>query len=199
MADVSGRKIENMAAQHFASFFRWPGPPHDLPGADHSHRRRRHLVSHAYVAAAARVRLSDRALRGSAFLDKLFPVDEAGCIPLDLQMAGLNGFELQDRLGKSNNALPIIFLTAHGDIKAGVQAIKAGAEDFLPKSVTREALFECVERALVRNLEQRQQQDRLNSLTTVTSKPASQGERSYGRAGLDNGNGDAADSRDRGR
>ena len=48
-------------------------------------------------------------------------------------MAGMDGFELQERLRKSGSILPIIFLTAHGDIKAGVQAIKAGAEDFLPK------------------------------------------------------------------
>ena len=87
---------------------------------------------------------------GSAFLEK-FPDDETGCILLDLQMAGVDGFELQERLRKSGSILPIIFLTAHGDIKAGVQAIKAGAEDFLPKPVTREALFECVERALARN------------------------------------------------
>jgi FixJ family two-component response regulator len=100
---------------------------------------------------------------GSNFLEKL-PIDEAGCILLDLQMAGVNGFELQHRLGKSSNTLPIIFLTAHGDIKSGVQAIKAGAEDFLPKPVTKEALFECVERALVRNLEQREQRDRLKAM-----------------------------------
>jgi FixJ family two-component response regulator len=105
---------------------------------------------------------------GSAFLDTL-PVAEAGCILLDLQMSGVNGFELQDRLGKSSNTLPIIFLTAHGDIKAGVQAIKAGAEDFLPKPVTKEALFECVERALARNLEQRQQQDRLKAMRVLVA------------------------------
>jgi FixJ family two-component response regulator len=103
---------------------------------------------------------------GSNFLEKL-PIDEAGCILLDLQMAGVNGFELQDRLGKSSNTLPIIFLTAHGDIKSGVQAIKAGAEDFLPKPVTKEALFECVERALVRNLEQREQLDRLKAIRVM--------------------------------
>jgi FixJ family two-component response regulator len=97
---------------------------------------------------------------GNAFLDKL-PVGEAGCILLDLRMSGLQGFELQELLAKAGNVLPIIFLTAHGDIGAGVKAIKAGAEDFLPKPVSREALFECVERALARNTQQRQQLDRL--------------------------------------
>lgn len=105
---------------------------------------------------------------GSAFLDKL-PVDEAGCILLDLRMTGVDGFELQDRLGRLGNILPIIFLSAHGDIRAGVQAIKSGAEDFLPKPVTPEALLECVERAVARNTDQRQQQDRLKSMRALVA------------------------------
>jgi FixJ family two-component response regulator len=105
---------------------------------------------------------------GNAFLGKL-PFPEPGCILLDLQMAGVNGFELQEQLQKTGNVLPIIFLTAHGDIKAGVQAIKAGAEDFLPKPVTREALFECVERALARNSELRLQQDRANAMQMLVA------------------------------
>src|ERR1700692_1266633 len=106
---------------------------------------------------------------GNAFLEKL-PAIEAGCILLDLQMAGVQGFELQERLAKIGNILPIIFLTAHGDIRAGVQAIKAGAEDFLPKPVSREALFECVERALARNAEQRLHQDRLSAMRSVAAR-----------------------------
>ena len=105
---------------------------------------------------------------GSAFLEQP-PADETGCILLDLQMAGIDGFGLQERLRSAGNILPIIFLTANGDIKAGVQAIKAGAEDFLSKPVTREALFECVERALARNLEQRQQQDRSSAMRTLVA------------------------------
>jgi FixJ family two-component response regulator len=105
---------------------------------------------------------------GNAFLDKL-PVGEAGCILLDLRMSGLQGFELQELLAKAGNVLPIIFLTAHGDIGAGVKAIKAGAEDFLPKPVSREALFECVERALARNTQQRQQLDRLKAMRSLVA------------------------------
>jgi FixJ family two-component response regulator len=105
---------------------------------------------------------------GNAFLDRL-PVGEAGCILLDLRMSGVQGFELQERLARTGNVLPIIFLTAHGDIGAGVRAIKAGAEDFLPKPVSREALFECVERALVRNVQQCQQQDRLKAMRKLVA------------------------------
>jgi FixJ family two-component response regulator len=106
---------------------------------------------------------------GDAFLEKL-PGGEAGCILLDLQMSGVNGFELQERLAKTGNTLPIIFLTAHGDIRAGVQAMRAGAEDFLSKPVSRDALFECVERALARNLEQRQQQNRLGAMRSLVAR-----------------------------
>jgi FixJ family two-component response regulator len=105
---------------------------------------------------------------GHDFLTKL-PLSEAGCILLDLQMVGMNGFELQERLTKADSILPIVFLTAHGDIGAGVYAIKAGAEDFLPKPVAKEALFECVERALARNVEQRQRQERLNAMRRLVS------------------------------
>ena len=105
---------------------------------------------------------------GDAFLDKL-PVGESGCVLLDLRMSGMQGFELQERLAKSGNILPIIFLTAHGDIGAGVRAMKAGAEDFLTKPVSREALFECVERALARNVQQRQQQDRMSAMRRLVA------------------------------
>ena len=63
-----------------------------------------------------------------------------GCILLDIKMAGLNGLELQQHLRESGNSLPVIFLTAHGDIAASVRAIKAGAEDFLPKPVTKKSI-----------------------------------------------------------
>jgi FixJ family two-component response regulator len=104
-----------------------------------------------------------------AFLKQL-PADEVGCILLDLQMSGVQGFELQEHLARIGNILPIIFLTAHGNIRGSVQAIKAGAEDFLPKPVSREALFECVDRALARNVEQRRQQDRLSAMRNLAAR-----------------------------
>jgi FixJ family two-component response regulator len=105
---------------------------------------------------------------GDDFLTKL-PVSESGCILLDLQMVGINGFELQERLTKAGNILPIIFLSAHGDIRAGVHAIKAGADDFLPKPVSGEALLLCVEHALARNAEQRQRLGRLNAMRNLVA------------------------------
>ena len=76
--------------------------------------------------------------------------DEPGCIVLDLQMPGLTGLELQERLRKVGAVLPIIFLTDHGGIPESVQAMRQGAEDSLPKSVLREQLLEAIRRAIAR-------------------------------------------------
>jgi RNA polymerase sigma factor (sigma-70 family) len=76
------------------------------------------------------------------------PTNLTDCILLDVQMPGLSGLQLQDRLSKLGNRLPIVFLTGHADIPTSVRAIKAGAEDFLTKPVTREQLLETIRRAL---------------------------------------------------
>lgn len=73
-----------------------------------------------------------------------------GCIVLDLNMPGLDGLALQERLADGDNLLPIIFLTGSGDFASSVRAIKGGAEDFLPKPVRSEQLFDAIDRALVR-------------------------------------------------
>src|SRR5687767_4183968 len=86
---------------------------------------------------------------GERFLEA-HPPDGPGCILLDLRMAGLSGLELQERLIGSNNDLPVIFLTGAGDIPTSVHAIKAGAEDFLSKPVSKEILLNAVRRALDR-------------------------------------------------
>jgi RNA polymerase sigma factor (sigma-70 family) len=83
---------------------------------------------------------------GQQLLDKL-PDDSApGCILLDLKIPRVSGVDLQDRLIALGSTIPIIFLTGHGDIPVSVQAIKAGAEDFLTKPVPRTVLIETIER-----------------------------------------------------
>ena len=74
----------------------------------------------------------------------------AGCVLLDIDMSGLSGLQLQERLVAANNVLPIIFLTGQGDIATSVRTIKAGAEDFLTKPVDQAALLPAIERALGR-------------------------------------------------
>jgi FixJ family two-component response regulator len=76
--------------------------------------------------------------------------DAAGCVVLDLAMPGLDGLELQQRLARTPAALPIVFLTGRGDIPATVQAMKAGAVDFLTKPVKRVDLLRAVGVALAR-------------------------------------------------
>ena len=70
-----------------------------------------------------------------AFLARARPARQAGCLVLDVTMPGLDGLELQRRLDEEGQALPIVFLTGHGDIPMSVHAIKAGAADFLTKPV----------------------------------------------------------------
>jgi FixJ family two-component response regulator len=81
------------------------------------------------------------------FLQAYSP-DIPGCLLLDVNMPGLNGFELQDELIRRNSHLPIIFLTAHGDTLMMEQAIKAGAADFLTKPVPSQLLIERIQAVL---------------------------------------------------
>jgi RNA polymerase sigma factor (sigma-70 family) len=88
--------------------------------------------------------------------------DGPACILLDLQMSGLNGLQLQDRLFAVGCKLPIVFLSAYGDIPTTVQTIKAGAEDFLAKPVTKDKLLKTIERALARHEATRARDDRIS-------------------------------------
>jgi FixJ family two-component response regulator len=94
---------------------------------------------------------------------------ELGCILLDLQMPGVSGSELQDRLMETTPLLPIVFLTGHGDIGAGVRAIKAGAEDFLEKSASSKAVLEAVGRALLQYEKRRMEHDRVHTLQALVA------------------------------
>jgi FixJ family two-component response regulator len=90
-----------------------------------------------------------------AFLDAYQP-EALGCLVLDVAMPELNGLELQQRLTRTGVLLPIVFLTGHGDIPMSVQAIKAGAMDFLTKPVRDTDLLRAVHAALQRAAEQRE-------------------------------------------
>ena len=77
------------------------------------------------------------------------------CVIVDVQMPGLNGIDLQEALIQRRREEQIVFITGHGDISMCAQAMKAGAVDFLPKPFGGSELLQCVERALVRSVEQR--------------------------------------------
>ncbi|MBN8904918.1 MAG: DNA-binding response regulator [Rhodospirillales bacterium 69-11] len=82
-------------------------------------------------------------------------MDRPGCLILDVRMPGASGLDLQHRLAATGDAKPIIFLSGHGDIPMTVQAMKAGAVDFLTKPVRDQALLDAIATALDRDRSQR--------------------------------------------
>ncbi|MET0706793.1 MAG: response regulator [Tardiphaga sp.] len=86
------------------------------------------------------------------------------CILLDVRIPGLDGPALQKRLSELGSTLPIIFLTGYHDIPATVQAIKAGADDFLTKPVVSGDLFRAIEKAFAHQQTLRDLKDKLDSV-----------------------------------
>src|SRR3984893_11112349 len=73
---------------------------------------------------------------------------DAACLITDIRMPGVSGLELQARLNGDQCRIPTIFITAHGDAKMRMQAMRAGAMDFLAKPFDDEALLESVRSAI---------------------------------------------------
>jgi FixJ family two-component response regulator len=117
-------------------------------------------VSRLLRAAGYSVRTFESA---EEFLGQLAP-EMTGCVLADLQMPGLDGLELQEAMAKSANPLPVVFLSAQGDIPTTVQAMRRGAEDFLTKLSRKEKLLDAVRRALARGAQERNARERLREL-----------------------------------
>jgi len=77
--------------------------------------------------------------------------DAPGCLVLDVRLPGLSGLDLQRELRKTNNPVPIIFVTGHGDIPMSVQAMKAGAVEFLTKPFRDQQLLDSIAEAINRD------------------------------------------------
>ena len=86
------------------------------------------------------------------------------CLVLDVRLPGLSGLDLQKRLAEANLEIPIIFITGHGNVPAAVQAMKAGALEFLTKPFTDRDLLDAIEQAIRRDRAARQQQTELREL-----------------------------------
>ena len=82
-------------------------------------------------------------------------LDGPGCLILDVRMPGASGLDLQQHLAQKGNRKPIIFLTGHGDIPMTVQAMKAGAVDFLTKPVRDQTLLDAVVAGIAMDAAQR--------------------------------------------
>jgi FixJ family two-component response regulator len=94
------------------------------------------------------------------------------CLVLDLQLPGLSGLDLQKRMAEVGLEIPIVFLTGHGNIPASVQAMKAGAVEFLTKPFDEQDLLQAIQEAIERDQHTRRQhaemrdvRDRYESLT----------------------------------
>lgn len=85
----------------------------------------------------------------------------AGCIILDISLPGMNGLDFQQQLARAGLRIPIIFLTAHGDIPMTVSAMKSGAVEFFTKPFDDEQLLHAVQQALARDRMLRQQNEEI--------------------------------------
>jgi two-component system, LuxR family, response regulator FixJ len=107
------------------------------------------------------------------FLESYDP-ERHSCLVADIRMPGLSGLELQQRLIEQRAAIPIVFITGHGDVPMAVEAMKAGAFDFLQKPFSPRNLLERIERALAADTEARQVLSRTEELrqryTTLTPR-----------------------------
>ena len=91
---------------------------------------------------------------GQEVLDAKLP-DRPGCLVLDVRMPGLSGLDLQHLLATKGILTPIVFLTGHGDIAMSVQAMKAGAVDFLTKPVRDQTFLDAVSTAIATDVARR--------------------------------------------
>jgi FixJ family two-component response regulator len=96
------------------------------------------------------------------------------CLLLDVKLPDMDGLELQQKLAEQGSSLPIVFMTGHGSIPMGVQAMKRGAVDFLPKPFDAQDLENAILGALARdaqNMKKQVQADRVHSLVeTLTPR-----------------------------
>ena len=125
----------------------------------------------AAICAGIRDLLESAALKtetyssAEQFLEK-WDRSRPGCLVLDVRLPGMNGMELHTQLAESGAPLPVIIMTAHGDMPMVRKALKAGAIEFLIKPFQDEELLEAVEQAFAQERAQRQAGNLLSSIQT---------------------------------
>ena len=82
--------------------------------------------------------------------------ERPGCVVLDVRMPGMSGLELQEQLHERGNRLPVIIVTAYGDVPMAVRTMKSGAVHFFEKPVSDQVLLDQIQRALAQDLARRQ-------------------------------------------
>ena len=97
------------------------------------------------------------------FLSRPLP-DVPSCLILDVRLPGLSGLDVQRQLSESGNHIPVVFMTAHGDIPMSVRAMKAGAVEFLTKPFRDQELLDSVGIALERDRARREQDSTISDV-----------------------------------
>jgi FixJ family two-component response regulator len=105
------------------------------------------LESHGYVV---------RAFPGARDFLSAWDGNPAGCLLLDVRMPGMSGLELFDELVRRRSALPVVFITGHGDVTMAVTALKKGAADFIEKPFSSEEILKIVDHCLTRESKERE-------------------------------------------
>lgn len=103
---------------------------------------------------------------------EVYDEERPGCLVLDIRMPGMSGLDLHKRLESMGSTLPVIFITAHGDVPMAVRAMKTGAVDFVQKPFREQEFLDRIEKALEENRNRREESanrhelsDRISSLT----------------------------------
>lgn len=129
-------------------------------------------IRYSLAALLSASNLPSECFAGAKEFLRTFDPDRAGCLVLDVRMPGMDGMQLHQTLGLQKNRMPVIFLTAYGDLDVGIEAMKQGAMDFLTKPINSAKFMERVHTALERDRELREVaaarrsfEKRLSSLT----------------------------------
>lgn len=100
---------------------------------------------------------------GQAFWDD-WNSRQPGVLLVDLRMPGMSGLELQQKLVQAGNRIPIIFITAHGDVSSAVRAMRTGADEFLTKPFSEEVLLDAIRKAVRSELARREQEQKVSGV-----------------------------------
>jgi two-component system response regulator FixJ len=121
----------------------------------------RHALAFLLATSGIPVRVHES---GDAFLQTVAGL-QAGCILTDIRMPGIDGLALQRRLTELGINLPVIVMTGHGDVPMAVEAMKAGAVDFIEKPFNDDVLLAAIQTALDRSGEQSQRESEVAQIT----------------------------------
>ena len=102
------------------------------------------------------------------FLDCYQP-DTSGCLVVDIRMPGMSGLELQQELNKQGSRLPLIVVTGHGDVNMAVQAMKAGAADFIEKPFDDEVMLSRIQECLKSYAQSQEEQEKATQWSSRVS------------------------------